>query len=230
MLNLKEKENFQKETPIVFDYHKFNFSKLEYIEPKKKNNVVASNIYYRESMNRVINLFIKTPRMNTISGICKKNNTYYIDFELDINNAHSDFYDYMNKFDENNKQIVFQNSIEWFNQQLPKDVIDDYYVPSVNLVGGGKLPIIRVKIKSKGDIIIPKIFNNYGSVVDLSYVSPKDEIEAVLILDELKFYKEKYTPEWSLGQLKVFKKKYQSLNIPDQYLYVGMGLGFLTWF
>jgi hypothetical protein len=85
MLNLKEKEklNLQKEIPIIFDYRKFNFSKLEYIEPKKKNNVISSNIYYRESMNRVINLFIKTPRMHTVSGICKKNNMYYIDFELD---------------------------------------------------------------------------------------------------------------------------------------------------
>ena len=46
MLNLKEKENSQKEIPIVFDYRKFNFSKLEYIEPKKKNNVIYSNIYY----------------------------------------------------------------------------------------------------------------------------------------------------------------------------------------
>ena len=74
MLNLKTNENNTRETPIVFDYRKFNFSKLEYIEPKKKNNVISSNIYYRESMNRVINLFIKTPRMHTISGICKKNN------------------------------------------------------------------------------------------------------------------------------------------------------------
>ena len=79
-------------------------------------------------------------------------------------------------------------------------------------------PFIRVKIKTKGDILIPKIFNNYGAEVDLSYVSPKDEIEAVLILDELKFFKEKFTPEWSLGQLKVFKKKNKSVIIPEQYL------------
>jgi hypothetical protein len=223
MINIKNSDKSsnntnQKETPIVFDYRKFNFSKLEYIEPKKKANVVSSSIYYRASINKVINLFIRTPLMCTVSGICKKNNNYYIDLELDITNKHCDFYDFMNKFDNNNKQVVFQNSIEWFNEQLPLDVIDDYYIPSVTLVSGGKLPIIRVKIKSKGDIIIPKIFNNYGAEVDLSYVSPKDEIEAVIILDELKFFKEKFTPEWSLGQLKVFKKKFKSIVIPEQYL------------
>ncbi len=223
MINIKNSDKSsnntnQKETPIVFDYRKFNFSKLEYIEPKKKANVVSSSIYYRASINKVINLFIRTPLMCTVSGICKKNNNYYIDLELDITNKHCDFYDFMNKFDNNNKQVVFQNSIEWFNEQLPLDIIDEYYIPSVTLVSGGKLPIIRVKIKSKGDIIIPKIFNNYGAEVDLSYVSPKDEIEAVIILDELKFFKEKFTPEWSLGQLKVFKKKFKSIVIPEQYL------------
>ncbi len=217
MIALKESIKKEKEYPVVFDYRKFNFSKLEYIEPKKNGNSVTSSIYYRASINKVINLFIRTPVMTTISGICKKNNHYYIDLELNINKGHSEFYDFMNKFDENNKQIVYQNSVEWFNQQLPKDILESYYVPSVNLVTDD-IPVIRVKIKSKGDVIIPKIFNNYGTEVDLSYVSPKDEIEAVLILDELKFFKEKFTPEWSLGQLKVFKKKTREAPIPEHYL------------
>ena len=219
MITLRDKESSKKEKeyPIVFDYRKFNFSKLEYIEPKKTGNSVSSSIYYRASINKVINLFIRTPVMNTISGICKKNNHYYIDLELNLNKGHSEFYDFMNKFDENNKQIVFQNSMEWFNQQLPNDILDSYYTPSVNLVTND-IPVIRVKIKSKGDVIIPKIFNNYGTEVDLSYISPQDEIEAILILDELKFFKEKFTPEWSLGQLKVFKKKTREAPIPDHYL------------
>jgi hypothetical protein len=219
MIALRDKESSKKdkEYPIVFDYRKFNFSKLEYIEPKKTGNSVSSSIYYRASINKVINLFIRTPVMNTISGICKKNNHYYIDLELNINKGHSEFYDFMNKFDENNKQIVFQNSVEWFNQQLPKDILENYYTPSVNLVTNN-IPVIRIKIKSKGDVLIPKIFNNYGTEVDLSYVSPTDEIEAILILDELKFFKEKFTPEWSLGQLKVFKKKAREVSIPDHYL------------
>jgi hypothetical protein len=219
MITLRDKESSKKEKeyPIVFDYRKFNFSKLEYIEPKKTGNSVCSSIYYRASINKVINLFIRTPVMNTISGICKKNNHYYIDLELNLNKGHSEFYDFMNKFDENNKQIVFQNSMEWFNQQLPNDILENYYTPSVNLITND-IPVIRIKIKSKGDVIIPKIFNNYGTEVDLSYISPKDEIEAILILDELKFFKEKFTPEWSLGQLKVFKKKTRETPIPCHYL------------
>jgi hypothetical protein len=219
MIALKESAKSERsDTTVVFDYRKFNFSKLEYIEPKKKCNIVSSNIYYRASINKVINLFIRTPIMTTLSGICKKNNSYYIDLELDINKKHAEFYDFLNKFDDNNKNLVYQNSVDWFNQQLPKNIIDDYYVPSTNVCNESKFPIIRVKIRSKGDVIIPKIFNNYGAEVDLSYVNPKDEIEAILILDELRFFKDKYTPEWSLGQLKVFKKKNVIPNIPNQYL------------
>jgi len=73
MINLKGVEknsvnttNNNKESPIVFDYRKFNFSKLEYIEPKKKGNVVSSSIYYRASINKVIILFLRTPMMATI--------------------------------------------------------------------------------------------------------------------------------------------------------------------
>ena len=214
----KEKEN---ETPVVFDFKNFNFSRLEYAHPAKtRGSAHASSIYYRVNRNTLVPVFIRTPKMKTSSGICRSSNRYHIEFDLDANNQHSEFYDFLAKSDENNKKITYQNSGEWFDGPFPMDIIDDYYQGTIRLNSGGKSPTLKVRIPSKGDIIVPQIYNN-GSIVDHSYVSPDDSVQAVIVLDELKFYEQKFHAEWLLVQLKVYKKKLRSVEIPNAYLLQG---------
>jgi len=214
----KEKENT---APTVFDFHNFNFSRLEYSYPTRtRGGAHASSIYYRLNRNTVVPVFIRTPKVKTSSGICRSGNRYHIEFDLDTNNEHSNFYDFLTKCDENSKKISYQNSTEWFEEPFPMDIIDDYYQGTIRLNSGGKSPTVKVRIPSKGDIIIPQIYNN-GSVVDHSYISPDDTVEAVIVLDELKFYEQKFHAEWLLVQLKVYKKKLRSVEIPSSYLLKG---------
>ena len=51
------------------------------------------------------------------------------------------------------------NSREWFNQQIPYDVIEDYYKSPIKLQRGGKKPIIRVKVPSYRGKILAEIYN-----------------------------------------------------------------------
>ena len=112
----------------ICDFRKINVSKLEYSSPKTiQGGNQSSYIYYRESHNKLTSLFIRIPKLRTSSGICRKCSYYYIDLELDLTNEHSDFFDFLLKIDKNNRLITFQNSVEWFGDQIPEDTIEDYY-------------------------------------------------------------------------------------------------------
>jgi hypothetical protein len=190
----------------ICDYRKLNFSKLEYSIPKTiQGGNKSSFVYYRESHNKVNVLYIRIPKLITSTGFSKKNNGYFIDLELDLNNEHSDFYDFLNKIDQNNSSVTFQNSVEWFGSQLPQDSIDEYYISSVKLNSGGKNPSFKLKIPMRGNTIIPQIYNN-NTIVDHSYVSPQDHVECIISLSEVRFSSEKFYPIWNLIQLKINKK------------------------
>jgi len=194
----------------ICDYRKLNFSKLEYSIPKTiQGGNKSSFVYYRESHNKVNVLYIRIPKLITTTGFSKKNNGYFIDLELDLNNEHSDFYDFLNKIDQNNTSITFQNSVEWFGSQLPQESIDEYYISSVKLNSGGKNPSLKLKIPMRGNTIIPQIYNN-NTIVDHSYVSPQDQVECIISLSEVRFSSEKFYPIWNLIQLKINKKIQQT--------------------
>ena len=48
-----------------------------------------------------------------------------MDLELDLNNEHADFYDFLTRMDQNNCLITLQNSQEWFGSQIPQDAFDE---------------------------------------------------------------------------------------------------------
>ncbi len=190
----------------ICDFRKINVSKLEYSSPKTiQGGNQSSYIYYRESHNKLTSLFIRIPKLRTSSGICRKSSHYYIDLELDLNNEHSDFFDFLIKIDKNNRLITFQNSIEWFGDQIPQDTIEDYYIPSVKLNGGGKNSTFHMRIPVKGNTLIPQIYNN-NTVVDHSYVSPHDYVDCIISLAEIRYSSEKFYPIWNLIQLRINKQ------------------------
>ena len=190
----------------IYDYRKINFSKFEYSIPKTiQGGNKASFLYYRESHNKVNTLYIRIPKLKTTSGICKKGTSFYIEVELNLNSDHSEFFDFLNKVDKHNCLITFQNSVDWFNNQIPQDTIDEYYIPSIKLNSGGKNPSLRLKIPMKGNSIIPQIYNN-NTIIDYSYVSPDDTVECIISLSEVRFSSEKFYPIWNLIQLKINKK------------------------
>ncbi len=190
----------------ICDFRKINVSKLEYSSPKTiQGGNQASYIYYRESHNKLTSLFIRIPKMRTSSGICRKSSHYYIDLELDLNNEHSDFFDFLIKIDKNNRLITFQNSIEWFNDQIPQDTIEDYYIPSIKLNAGGKNSTFNIRIPVKGNTLIPQIYNN-NTIVDHSYVSPHDFVDCIISLAEIRYSSEKFYPIWNLIQLRINKQ------------------------
>jgi hypothetical protein len=190
----------------ICDFRKINVSKLEYSSPKTiQGGNQSSYIYYRESHNKLTSLFIRIPKLRTSSGICRKSSHYYIDLELDLTNEHSDLFDFLIKIDKNNRLITFQNSVEWFGDQIPQDTIEDYYIPSVKLNAGGKNSTFNLRIPVKGNTLIPQIYNN-NTVVDHSYVSPHDDVDCIISLAEVRYSSEKFYPIWNLIQLRINKQ------------------------
>ena len=126
----------------VLDYKKLDIGKLIYKSPEK-NNSLYSNIFYKYG-NDEIPLYIQTPKLTLFSDIKINNSKSFIELELD--KEHINFFKFINDIDDNNIQITYNNSDNWFQNQLPMDVIDDFYIDQIKMKNYNKSPIVKFKI------------------------------------------------------------------------------------
>lgn len=206
-----------KVTPL--DFNNFDFSRLEYCEPKKDGSVYTGSIYYRVSNNRVDHVYIKTPKLKTVGGIIKQGNRCFIEFEFDQTQEHRAFYNFLSKIDEYNCEISYRNRESWFQgQDMPRDVIDDFYRKPITTKENHNSPVFKVKVPIRNNVILPKIYNHPRTSVDYSYITPGDEVMAVLVLEELRFTDKHFTCQWIVAQLKTFKTINRDTLVDDYLL------------
>jgi len=202
--------------PKILNFRNLDFNKLEYYQPHKTNyGSHIGTVSYRLSKNQVMPIFIETPKLRTTSGLVKVDNKYYMEFELDIT---SEFYDFVSKFDEKNVMQCHFNGRDWFGQQIPFDVIEDYYKSPIKLQRGGKKPTIKVKIPSYRGKILSEIYNVKREQVDVCQVETDDEIVAILTFAGLRFLSQQFIAEWELSKLKLLKST-ELQTLPSGYLF-----------
>ncbi len=202
--------------PKILNFRNLDFNKLEYYQPHKTNyGSHIGTVSYRLSKNQVMPIFIETPKLRTSSGLVKVDNKYYMEFELDIT---SEFYDFISKFDEKNVIQCHFNGRDWFGQQIPFDVIEDYYKSPIKLQRGGKKPTLKVKIPSYRGKILSEIYNVKREQVDVSQVETDDEIVAILTFAGLRFLSQQFIAEWELSKLKLLKST-ELQTLPSGYLF-----------
>ena len=127
----------------IIDYRTINLNRIDYSDPVKvKGNCLLTRASYKYN-NKQIPIYIQTPKMKAINGIVMNETRSYI--ELEISRKDINFYDFINKIDEHNIHITFNNSEEWFEQKLPMDVIDDFYNSPIKSKMNA-LPTIKFKV------------------------------------------------------------------------------------
>ena len=120
----------------IIKYSDLDLNKIIYNTPKKTDNKTGyiSNIYYNFQIDEKkrnekkklekISLLIQSPKMLSKNGLIIKNNRAYIEFNLKDN---LEFLNIIKKIDEKNVMLTTEYSQEWFNQQIPMNIINDFY-------------------------------------------------------------------------------------------------------
>jgi hypothetical protein len=206
--------------PRIINYKHIDFNKLEYYQPHKTpHNTRISNVAYRVKPNQAIPIYIETPKLKTPTGIFKLENKYFIDFEIDISNNDSSFYDFLVSFDEKNVSSCHFHSNDWFNHLIPYDVIEDYYKSPLKLQRGGNLPIFRVKLPTHHNKVLAEFYNNKREQIDMNKIEPGDEMICILEMTGLRFLSQQFIVDWELSKSKIMRSVDNVNKLPSGYLF-----------
>ena len=156
----------------VLKYSDIDKDKINYNKPEKVGTSYFGSISYNETLKP---LYIQSPKLKC--NIDKENRTY-IDVEIDEDNY--SFYEYFISLDDQNIRKTYQNSIEWFNKELPLEAIDDMYKRTTKPIKRNNKPTIRFKIPVVKNQIQCSIYNQDRIYMDFDNIP--DESNVILIL------------------------------------------------
>ena len=113
-----------------------NIENIKLHKPELKDE----NTYIANCLN---NISFTTPKMKCLNLV--KYNNYCI-FELQFNKNQWSFYKFIQSIDEHNIIQINNNSKEWFNQNFPLDVIDEFYHSNLKIRKSSDAPIFKLKV------------------------------------------------------------------------------------
>ena len=162
-------------------YNDVDLDKINYKKPTKQSNVYYSEMSYGESKP----FYIQTPRIR-FNKIIKDN------LNSSCNSEDFSIYDFFLNIDDKNTEQTYKLSKEWFNKELPMDIIENMYrritqpfkkdtIPNL----GFKLPMIKNQVKCN-------IYDQSNNTVNLDSIKPNAEIICIIHVKGLKFLKKDF--------------------------------------
>lgn len=186
----------------ILDYRTINLNRINFSDPiKVKGNCLLTKSSYNYN-NTQIPIYIQTPKMTSTNGLIINDTRSYI--ELEINRNHVSFYDFINKLDEHNINITYNNSEDWFEQKLPMDVIDDFYNSPIKMTKMNTFPTIKFKVPIYKNKKGCDIFSDTGNPIDPQSIKKNTDVICILELGGIKYYKHRFECEWNVTQIKAF--------------------------
>jgi len=166
-------------TVDTIDFRTVNINNIEYENPVRiKNNFLA------KCKNE---LTINTGLLKCCGPVSVvDNNLCYLTLEL-RKRADFSLYNFFIELDEKNICEIFENSLNWFNKEMPLDVIEDFLTPSIRLTKKKICVKVRVPFKRK------KVqLENYENL------KKGKKISAILRYNGIKFKKHQFMSDWEL--------------------------------
>jgi hypothetical protein len=197
----------------ILKHSEIDFKKISYMKPEKQKNIYYSAINYNKNQP----LHIQTPKM-----ICKSNGIEVVkktnpSIEFETMNNDFSFYDFMLTLDDRNVKETFKNNKDWFNKEIPLEVIDDMYKRTNKPVKKDSKPSFSFKLPVIKEKVQCLIYDQKKICLDIQKIIPDSEIIFVIHVRGLKFLKQHYYCDCYISQIKVFLPKEQKYSVLDTY-------------
>ena len=195
----------------ILNFRNFIYDKIDYYLPQKtKNKELITTVSYRLTQNQQIPIYLETPKLKTTSGIIKEGDDYYIDLEIDISNNTSDFFDFLHKIDEKNISTCHLNSCSWFNQTIPLETIEDYYVSAIKIIQDNNKnqtnPIMRLKIPTIQNKLFLEVYNEQKKQIKINNIEKNDYLVGIIRFVGLKFLNKQFQSVWEIFKINLLKE------------------------
>ena len=179
----------------VIRHNKFNISSLNYSKPVNQQKVYYSSMNYNENA-----CFLQSTKL-LIHAIKEENKQKYLVLQV-LDNDFS-FYDLLVSLDDHNLSTTYKSSKEWFQKELPMDVLEGMYRRITNPFKKGETPLIECKlpiVKQKAEC---SIYDQSNNIIGLDSLTKGSTIVCIFHIKGLKFLKKDYYCEHVISQIKI---------------------------
>lgn len=202
-------------------YRDLNIEQVNYTSPtlvNKRHIAVARN----EDKSEVL---FDTPVLEVKNGFCVSEDRCYL--ELILKRRDSKFYNFLVDIGDSGITTTFKQSRNWFGNEMPFDIVDDYHRSVVKLSRDKGVATIKCKVpyNSKKDRIRVKIYNKAGAQLEQSDLQDGTFVVARLRYNGLRFLKQMFTEEYEVVRLTV-QEGTTDESLDDKYGRGGYDFGF----
>jgi hypothetical protein len=182
----------------VTRYNKLSMDNLQFEKPENKGTVYFGNMLY--DLNP---LLLQSSRLK-VKEIKEIDKQKYLIIETDTSDF--SFYDKLVKLDDHILEKTYQNSEEWFNKELPMDILENMYKRITSPFKKDETPSIQFKIPYHKENIQTKVYNQANEIIDVSTLVPGSTIISMVQVKGLKFLKQIYYCDLFLSQIKLINE------------------------
>ena len=157
-----------------------NFKKINYDKPVKQGLIYYSSINYDNEP-----FYIQSPKM-----ICKEDGSFILDkkntmINLETINHDYSFYDFFINFDDKNIKETYKNNNDWFNKEIPLEIIDNMYKRTCKPIKKNSKPTFSFKIPTFKDKVQCQIYDQKKNYIDFNKIKSGSELSFILHIPEM---------------------------------------------
>jgi hypothetical protein len=182
----------------VTRYNKLELDNIQYDKPENKGTVYFGSMLY--DLNP---LLLQSSRLK-VKEIKELEKQKYIVLESDESDF--SFYDKLVQLDDHILDATYQNSEEWFNKELPMDILENMYKRITGPFKKDEKPVIEFKLPYHGEKLQTKIYSQTNELINLDSLSIGSTIILMIQIKGLKFLKQNYYCDTYLSQIKLIKE------------------------
>ena len=180
-------------------FQEFDFQKLSVSSPIR----IGNGNYF---MNYKIDnqpLYVQPPQSLTKQGIINVSKKHFID--LLFTNEDTDFIQWMEKLEETSINYIYNNRVKWFDGDMEKDDIENYFSSPFRIFRSGKYYILRVGIATALGMPSVKVYDSDENEVSINDINDKTQIMCILELKGIKCGTRNFQIEMETKQLMIIK-------------------------
>ena len=198
----------------ILKHDELDFKKINYSKPEKVGIIYYSSINYDNQP-----FYLQTPKMSCKNGFQDILDSKNSLLDLEPINMDFSFYDSLLTLDEKNVKSTFENNKEWFNKNIPLEIIDNMYKRNNKPVKKDSKPRFSFKVPIVKEKVQCQIYDQKKNCLDFNKIQDGAEVVLILHVKGLKFLKQHYYCDIYISQIKIFLQGDNKYSILDKYAF-----------
>ncbi len=177
-------------------YNRLSLDDISYTKPVNQNNLYFGSMSYQSNP-----LLIQSSKLQFK---CIQEDASKQKFLIaTVDPKDFSFYDSLLKLDDHNLSETYKNSKEWFQKDLPMDILESMYRRITQPFTKDTVPEIKLKVPFYKEKLQSKVYNPENELIHYKDIKSGDTLLCIVQVKGLKFLKQEYYCDMCIKQIKV---------------------------